>query len=121
MTLGERIRALRENADLSQEAIGAQGFISAPGWIKIENNQRQPSEKLIEQLVAWLSKDKHIKANSAKALREELTTLKYMGSNSPFLRILAKEHAKTLPNAAELLTETVPVKRRRGRPLKRVK
>ena len=46
MTLGDRLKKLRKELGLSQEALGAQGFVSTPGWIKIENGQRQASEKL---------------------------------------------------------------------------
>ena len=108
MTLGEKLQSIRRECGLSQGAIGGQGFISAPGWIKLENGQRSPSEKLIHQLVGWLVEDKHIRSSTAKGLREELLTLKYMGSSSVFLRELAKTHAKTLPGASALLTPTAP-------------
>ena len=36
LTLGKKVKLLRRVARLSQAAIGAQGFVSAPGWIKIE-------------------------------------------------------------------------------------
>lgn len=124
MTFGDRLRTLRRELGLSQEAIGAQGFVSAPGWIKIENEQRQGSEKLIDKLVKWLVSDKYLKASGAASLREELLTLKYMGSRSMFVRAMAKEHAKALPSAAALLAEDPPgykVKRRRGRPPKNPK
>ena len=85
---------------LSQEALGAQGFVSTPGWIKIENGQRQASEKLIEKLLKWLVSDKHIKAGAATGLREELLSLKYMGSNSAFVREMARDHALTSSNSA---------------------
>ena len=121
MTFGDRLRKLRGELGLSQEAIGAQGFVSAPGWIKIENEQRQASEKLIEKLVKWLVSDKYLKTGGAANLREELLTLKYMGSRSPFVRAMAKDHAKALPGAALLLADDpagYKVKRRRGRPPK---
>ena len=124
MALGDRLQTLRRELDLSQEALGAQGFISTPGWIKIENGQRLPSEKLIEKLVKWLVSDKHIKANTSSALREELLTLKYMGSNSAFVREMAKAHAKKLPNGTAMLAEevgTYKVIRKRGRPPKNLK
>ena len=114
MTFGDR------DLELSQEAVGSQGFVSAPGWIKLENGQRQASEKLIENLIKWLVSDKHMKANAAGGLREELLTLKYLGSNSTFVREMAKSHAKKLPNGAELTAAEDPatykIKRRRGRP-----
>lgn len=119
MTFGDRIRSLRVDLDLSQEAIGSQGFVSAPGWIKLENGQRQASEKLIESLVKWLVRDKYVKSSASSVLREELLTLKYLGSNSAFVRALAKSHADTLPNGAEMSAEEPGVykaKRRRGRP-----
>ena len=122
MALGDRLQTLRRELDLSQEALGAQGFISTPGWIKIENGQRLPSEKLIDRLVKWLVGDKHIKANTSKALHEELLTLKYLGSNSAFVREMAKAHAQKLPNGAAMLAEEpgmYKVTRKRGRPPKK--
>ena len=119
MTFGERIKNLRQELGFSQEALGAQGFVSTPGWIKIENGQRQASEKLITNLINWLVGDKHMRSGAAGTLREELLTLKYLGSNSTFLRAMAKVHAKTLPGAAEMLAEDTngyKTKPRRGRP-----
>ena len=121
MALGDRLQTLRCGLGLSQEAVGAQGFISTPGWIKLENSQRLPSEKLVEKLVAWLVKEKHIAASKAKGLKEELLTLKYLGSTSAFVRGLAKAHAETLPTGAAMLAEepgVYKVTRRRGRPPK---
>ena len=117
MTLGEKLKTIRRDCGLSQEAFGAQGFVSTPGWIKIENGQRSPSEKLIESLVSWLAKDKYIRASNAKGLKEELLTLKYLGSTSPFVRELSRTHAKGLPQGEALLAVTSPAaKPKRGRP-----
>lgn len=117
MTLGEKLKAIRRECGLSQEAVGAQGFVSAPGWIKLENSQRSPSEKLIKKLVDWLVQDKHVKASTAKKLTEELLTLKYLGSPSKFVRDIATAHAKTMPNAETLLAPTpASAKPKRGRP-----
>ena len=120
MTLGERLKTLRRELGLSQEALGAQGFVSAPGWIKIENGQRQASEKLIEKLAKWLVEDKYMRAGAASAMREELLTLKYLGSRSKFVQDMAKAHAKKLPAATTLLAAEEPgtykAKPRRGRP-----
>ena len=117
MTLGEKLKTIRRDCGLSQEAFGAQGFVSTPGWIKIENGQRSPSEKLIDSLVTWLATDKYIRASNAKGLKEELLTLKYLGSNSPFVRELSKAHAKGLPHGEELLAASSPAsKPKRGRP-----
>ena len=116
MTLGEKFKAIRRESGLSQEAIGAQGFVSAPGWIKLENGQRSPSEKLIERLVTWLVQDKHVRANAAKGLREELLTLKYLSSHSSFVRNLAHTHARSLPTGESLLAPSTLGKPKRGRP-----
>ena len=120
MTLGERLKNLRREIGLSQEAFGAQGFISAPGWIKIENGQRQASEKLIERITKWLVEDKYMRAGAVNELKEELLTLKYLGSRSPFVREMAKTHAKKLPSSAVLLAAEEPgaykAKPKRGRP-----
>ncbi len=125
MTFGDRIRNLRVDLGLSQEAVGSQGFVSSPGWIKLENGQRQASEKLIENLLKWLVRDKHIKSGATAALREELLTLKYLGSNSAFVREMARVHAKKLPNGAEMTVSEEPgaykAKRRRGRPPKKTR
>jgi hypothetical protein len=48
-----------------------------------------------------------------------LLTLKYLGSNAPFLRELAQDYAKSLPDSAALLSVTTAPKARRGRPKKR--
>ena len=106
MTLGEKLKSIRRDCGLSQEAIGAQGFISTPGWIKLENSQRSPSEKLLHKLVGWLVEDKYIRASASKGLVEELLTLKYLASSSKFVRDLAHGHAKQLPNGAALLAAT---------------
>ncbi len=119
MTFGERVKTLRLELGFSQEALGAQGFVSAPGWIKIENGQRQASEKLIDSLVRWLVEQQHVRLAASKALREELLVLKYLGSSSPFVRELARAQALSLPNAAELLASGPKAPPRRGRPAAR--
>ena len=117
MTLGEKLKLIRHECGLSQEAIGAQGFISTPGWIKLENCQRSPSEKLIEKFISWLVSDKYVRATAAKGLREDLLVLKYLGSNSKFLREMAHGHAKRMPNGEGLLVPTpADRKPKRGRP-----
>ncbi len=115
MTLAERIKQLRRELGFSQEAVGAQGFVSAPGWIKIENGQRQASEKLIGSLVAWLIRDKHIRSSAAGAFSRELLTLKHLGSRSAFVRCLASDHAKANGLAHLLLPSMLP-RAKRGRP-----
>ena len=102
MTFGERVKKLRREFGLSQEALGAQGFVSTPGWIKIENSQRHASEKLIDNMLKWLVSDKYIKANASAPLREELLTLKYLGSNSAFMREMARDHARKSSNPTVL-------------------
>ncbi len=95
--------------------------MSAPGWIKIENGQRQASEKLIDNMLRWLVSQKYVKSNASAALREELLTLKYMGSSSPFVRSLAKAHAAKLPTGDLILKEEPAgyrAKPKRGRPPK---
>jgi transcriptional regulator with XRE-family HTH domain len=57
-TIALRLHELRKLAGVSQEAMGAQGFVSAPGWIKMENGQRSPSEKVLTAFVAWLARGK---------------------------------------------------------------
>ena len=90
------LRELRRAAGLSQEAIGAQGFVSTPGWIKVENGQRMPSEKLLAALVTFLVGEKVVHANQKDALLNKLCALKYAAHRSPFLQRLAKEHLESL-------------------------
>ena len=127
MTFGERVKKLRQDLGFSQEALGAQGFISTPGWIKIENGQRQASEKLINNLVTWLVGDKHMRTGAAGTLKEELLTLKYLGSNSAFLRAMANVHAKSAAlgvrrcwlkstNSGTRPSRVAAARRRRSRP-----
>ena len=121
MNFGERVKGLRTELGLSQEALGAQGFVSAPGWIKIENNQRQASEKLIDKLVQWLVAEKHMRTATATSLREELLVLKYLSSPSAFVRAMAKDRARKLPGGGSTLTAAeesgaYKAKPRRGRP-----
>ena len=119
MTLGNRLRTLRRDLGLSQEAIGAQGFVSTPGWIKIENGQRLASEKLIDAVAKWLVSDKYMRPGAANALQEELLILKYLNVRSPFVREMAKARAKNLPDGGASLLAADPVlpgARRRGRP-----
>ena len=107
MTLGDRLKILRKELGLSQEALGAQGFVSTPGWIKIENGQRQASEKLIDKLTRWLVSDKYLRSGAATTLKEELLILKYLGNRSPFVREMAKARALLLPSGGgALLAET---------------
>ena len=94
--IAAKLLELRRAAGVSQDALGAQGFISTPGWIKIENGQRMPSEKLLAALVAFLVGEKVIRANQKDALIHELCTLKYAGHRSPFLQQIAKDQLKTL-------------------------
>ena len=119
MTFGERVKNLRRELGLSQGTFGTRGFISTPGWIKIENGQRQASEKLVERLTRWLVEDKHLKSGAANTLKEELLTLKYLGSRSPFLREMAKAHAKTLTGGATLPAVSKPAPRAATKPARR--
>ena len=112
MTLQERLKSLRREIGLSQEAIGAQGFVSTPGWIKVENGQRMPSDQLLMRFVHWLLKDQYVAMNTAGRLMEELLTLKYLGSRSAFIRKLAGMYAEQLSiGSAFRLAETPSVYR----------
>ena len=96
MNLGQRLKSLRHDLGLSQEAVGAQGFVSTPGWIKIENGQRLPSDPLLTRLTRWLVHDSYMSQTAAERLREELLTLKYLLNRSDFVRLLARAHLKEL-------------------------
>ena len=124
MTLGTRLRLLRKDLGLSQEALGAQGFVSTPGWIKVENGQRQASDKLIDTLTKWLVGEKYLRSGAAQTLKQELLILKYLGNRSPFVREMAKATAKALPDGGVVLLaeDPAPYKtRKRGRPAKTAK
>ena len=119
MTFGQRVKTIRKELGPSQETFGNHGFVPTAGWIKIENGQRQASEKLIAKLVQWLVAQKHTKAGAGKTLHEELLTLKYMEKTSPFLQGLARKHAQSLPNGAALLAPEAKAKPVVGRPKKK--
>jgi transcriptional regulator with XRE-family HTH domain len=95
-TIARRLHELRKLAEVSQEAMGAQGFVSAPGWIKMENGQRSPSEKLLTAFVEWLVEEKVVRPNQKVALLDELCALKYSSHGNAFLRKMAREHLATL-------------------------
>ena len=116
LTIGDRLKALRVSLGYSQEEIGRQGFVSTPGWIKLENGQRSPSEDLLAKLVVWLIKGKYVKKGEGDALHDELLTLKYLGSNQPFIRKLAEDFARSTVWGQALLAAPKPVKAKRGRP-----
>ena len=102
MTIGQRFKMLRNQLGLSQKAVGAQGFISTQGWIKIEHGKRAPSDKLLLELIGWLLKDDYFTLTVAEELLEELLTLKYLESPSPFLRKLARANAKPAFSAGSI-------------------
>ena len=120
MTLPERLKTLRRDIGISQVAMGAQGFVSTPGWIKIENGQRLPSDKLIHRLVGWMLKDHYINVGAAGELLEELLTLKYLASPSAFVRKLAYKHSRQFSPGTSILVAEDPgvyqVAARRKRP-----
>lgn len=90
--VNQRLRELRLSLALSQEAIGAQGFVSTSSWVKLEAGIRQPGDALLEKLTHWLEKDRYVTAEEAQALLDELLTLKYLNHQSSFIRQLAREH-----------------------------
>ena len=126
MTFGDRLKKLRNELGLSQEALGAQGFVSTPGWIKVENGQRQASERLIEKLIRWLVEQRYMGAPAAKQLREELFILKYLGSTSKFVREMTRLQAHSLLGEASAVLmfeepEQHKAKPKRGRPVGKLK
>ena len=94
--LNKRLRDLRNALGLSQEAMGAQGFVSTPGWVKIENATRHPSDAMLNKMCDWLEKEGHVTPAQKQALMEELLSLKYMNHLSPFVSRLAADYYKTL-------------------------
>ena len=103
----QRLRDLRKSLGISQEALGAQGFVSASGWAKIENGTRQPSDELLEKLTEWMVKDGYLKPRQRARLLDELLGLKYMEHLSPFVRRLARDFHQSL-TAAPLLRVAEP-------------
>ena len=87
--LAQRLQKLRVELKLSQAEIGAQGFVSPTGWLRIERGQRLPSETLIEGLCLWLLAHNLIPPKRILALQEELLLLLYLGSKSAFVRDMA--------------------------------
>lgn len=112
----QRLRELRKSLEISQEALGAQGFVSAPGWAKIENGTRQPSDDLLEKLTAWMVKDGYLKSREKTRLLDELLSLKYMDHLSPFVQRLAREfHQSLFPSLTLLAAEQAPTYRAKRR------
>lgn len=93
--VSKRLREARLSLGLSQEALGAQGFVSAPGWAKIENGTRQPSDSLLENFAAWMVKDGYLNPREKDTFLDELLSLKYMEHISPFVRRIAREYHST--------------------------
>jgi len=106
--VNKRLRELRLSLGLSQEAIGAQGFVSTPGWVKIESGARQPGDALLEKLVAWLEKDGYLAKAEGDKMLEELLSLKYMTHLSPFIRRLARDYHEALAPLALLRVAEEP-------------
>ncbi len=96
MTLHERLRLLREEISITQKEIGAQGFVSASGWAKLERGQRSPSDELILRLIAWMRKEGHLSISRAGRVLEELLTLKHLSDSSAFVRRVVRNHAEEL-------------------------
>ena len=108
----QRLRELRKSIGISQEALGAQGFVSAPGWAKIENGTRQPSDELLEKLADWMVKDGYLKARQKPRLLDELLSLKYMEHLSPFVRRLARDFHQSIATSPLLrVAEPAPTYR----------
>jgi transcriptional regulator with XRE-family HTH domain len=105
--LSKRLRDLRRSVGLSQEALGAQGFVSTPGWVKIENGTRQPSDTLLEKLVNWAQNDGYVTKDERDNLLQELLSLKYMTHLSPFVSRLAKNYYETVNRPNVLLAPKV--------------
>lgn len=109
--LGQRLKSIRRELKLSQEAVGAQGFVSTPGWIKIENGQRQASDKLIEKFIAWLIREGYAQAQDASRLQDEFLSLKYARHASPFVREMARRHFRSAHQSGDANALIVAPKR----------
>ncbi len=112
--LSKRLRNLRRSLGLSQEAMGMQGFVSTPGWVKIENGTRHPSDELIKKIVDWLVRDGYLKPNEKDSMLDEFLTLKYMSHLSPFVRKLARDyHTVKEPNVLKAAEDPTPYGQKR--------
>lgn len=107
--LSSRLREIRQCLGLSQESFGTLGFVSTPGWVKIENGSRQPSDALIEKLVLWAVTNNHLSQEDSDGLQQELLALKYMNNLSPFVCSLAKNYYDTLNRPNVFHKSHVPV------------
>lgn len=116
MKLSTRLKSLRQDLGLTQEGFGALKLASTPGWIKIENGQRAPSEKLLGKIAEHYADARKLSKPKAAAMLDDLLTLKYLNDPSPFLRKAMAQYAGTKPNAAALLAPEADVKPARGRP-----
>ncbi len=72
-----------------------QGFVSTPGWVKIENGSRHPSDELLKKIVDWLVRDGYLSPSKKESTLDEFLTLKYMSHLSPFVRNMASQHHRT--------------------------
>jgi transcriptional regulator with XRE-family HTH domain len=102
-TLHTRLKEIRLSLRISQEAIGAQGFVSTSGWVKIESGTRAPSDALIGKLVKWLSRDGYVTAREGGHLEKELLALKYQKHQSAYIRDLALEDHRRLQTSGGLM------------------
>lgn len=123
ISLRQRLKQVRLSLQISQEALGAQGIISTPGWVKLENGQRQPSDEFLHAFTQWLEKEKYLKHNEAEALLEELLLLKYLEHRSTYVRELARErYGKTKRNFHSVLAEPpAPYGQAKRKPKKQAK
>lgn len=101
--LGDKLRELRKQFGLSQAAVGAGGFVSKPGWIKVENGQRSASDELVGNFVNWLAEQKHIRVTQKPALYTELIVCKYLDDPSDPVRTFAQFYAAKIPSLAHLV------------------
>lgn len=116
--LAQRLQRLRARLGLSLDEIGAQGFVTATGWSRLENGNRQPSDQLIERLCLWLSAHKMLSRTWTAALQEELLLLKYLADKSAFVRAMAGAEARTTIWGRKLLASVygpLPAKAKRSR------
>ena len=82
--LNKRLRDLRVALGLSQEAMGSHGFISTPGWVKIENATRHPSDALLYKLCDWLEKEGRVDATQKQSLFGRIAELEIHEPSLPF-------------------------------------
>ena len=100
-TLGERIRELREEHDLSVRELAKKLKVSAPFLSDVELGRRHPSEDVLERLASAFGTTKEdLKKHDARAPVQEL---KRMAASNPAMGFALRKMVDEGVNPDELL------------------